>query len=71
MDVFNDLNVLRDLDEDGLQGWKCGENVGDLRLPLGRLSESPACQADLHVCRQCDNKLAADSASPSTPQKHR
>ena len=33
--------------------WRCGENLASLTLPLGRLDECRACNAQLHVCRQC------------------
>lgn len=38
---------------DSLVCWRCGAQLKDLPLPLGRRSECPACQAELHVCRIC------------------
>jgi ribosome-binding protein aMBF1 (putative translation factor) len=38
---------------DGLVCWRCGADLKDVPLPLGRRSECPACQAELHVCRLC------------------
>jgi hypothetical protein len=34
--------------------WKCGASLGDEPLPLARLAECRACNADLHVCRLCE-----------------
>ena len=39
--------------EKNLNCWKCGEPLGDIPLPLGRLAQCKACQAHLHVCRMC------------------
>lgn len=33
--------------------WKCGASLKELRLPLSRRAECPACHAELHVCRMC------------------
>jgi hypothetical protein len=33
--------------------WKCGAQLVDVPLPLGRRAECPACRAELHVCRMC------------------
>jgi hypothetical protein len=38
---------------DSLVCWRCGAQLKDHALPLGRRSECPACQAELHVCRMC------------------
>jgi len=38
---------------DTLVCWRCGAQLNDLPLPLGRRSECPACAAELHVCRIC------------------
>ncbi len=34
--------------------WKCGVPLGDIPLPLSRLSECKSCHAALHVCRMCE-----------------
>ena len=34
--------------------WKCGASLRDEPLPLARLAECRACNADLHVCRLCE-----------------
>ena len=36
-----------------LSCWKCGHTAEDLPMPLGRREVCAACNADLHVCRQC------------------
>lgn len=36
-----------------LSCWKCGSPLGDMPLPLGRLSQCKACHAQLHACRMC------------------
>ena len=33
--------------------WKCGGDLADEPLPLGRQAECRACGAPLHVCRMC------------------
>lgn len=33
--------------------WKCGASLKALPLPLSRLAECPACKAELHACRLC------------------
>jgi len=33
--------------------WKCGADVRDEPMPLGRETRCRVCQSDLHVCRQC------------------
>jgi len=33
--------------------WRCGESLEKLTLPLARLDECPACNAQVHVCRLC------------------
>ena len=33
--------------------WNCGASLTDQPLPLARLAECRACEAELHVCRQC------------------
>jgi hypothetical protein len=33
--------------------WKCGNNLGDIPLPLGREAKCKACRAHLHCCRIC------------------
>lgn len=38
---------------DNLFCWKCGAALKDLPQPLGRRSECPACEAELHCCRMC------------------
>jgi hypothetical protein len=38
---------------DNLVCWRCGAPLKDMPMPLGRRSECPACQAELHVCRMC------------------
>lgn len=41
--------------------WRCGAELKELPLPLGRLDECPKCRAQLHVCRMCafyDARLA-------------
>jgi len=37
-----------------LSCWKCGESLGDIPLPLGRLAKCKSCNADLHTCRMCE-----------------
>lgn len=34
--------------------WKCGASLAALTLPLRRLEECPACEAELHVCLLCE-----------------
>lgn len=34
--------------------WKCGAPLAEELLPLARIAECPACNADLHVCRLCE-----------------
>ena len=36
-----------------LNCWKCGAALRDVPMPLSRLSECPACHAELYVCRMC------------------
>lgn len=36
-----------------LSCWRCGADLGELSLPLGRLDECTACTIPLHVCRMC------------------
>ena len=38
----------------GLRCWKCGASLADYTLPLRRLEECRACNAELHVCRMCE-----------------
>lgn len=38
----------------GLRCWKCGASLADCTLPLRRLEECRACNAELHVCRMCE-----------------
>jgi hypothetical protein len=38
----------------GLKCWKCGASLAEYTLPLRRLEECRACQAELHVCRMCE-----------------
>ena len=33
--------------------WKCGADIRDEPMPLGREARCRACRSDLHVCRQC------------------
>ncbi len=33
--------------------WKCGASLKEVRFPLSRRAECPACHAELHVCRMC------------------
>jgi hypothetical protein len=33
--------------------WKCGLNLKDVPLPIGRRADCLACGAELHVCRLC------------------
>ena len=33
--------------------WRCGASLKDLPLPITRLMQCKACNADLHVCRLC------------------
>jgi len=33
--------------------WRCGASLKDLPLPITRLMQCKACNADLHVCRMC------------------
>jgi hypothetical protein len=33
--------------------WRCGATLDPDTLPLRRADVCPACDADLHVCRQC------------------
>lgn len=35
--------------------WKCGAALAALSLPLMRRDECPACRAELHVCRMCQD----------------
>jgi len=39
--------------EKGLQCWRCGASLADLRLPIGRTEECRECRSQLHVCRMC------------------
>lgn len=39
---------------DPLVCWKCGAELVDVPMPLGRREECAACHADLHVCRMCE-----------------
>lgn len=41
------------MSDNNLNCWKCGEALGDIPLPLGRLAQCKACHAYLHVCRMC------------------
>lgn len=34
--------------------WKCGGSLDAVSLPLRRLEECPACNAELHVCLMCE-----------------
>ena len=34
--------------------WKCGSSLAELSLPLRRLEECKACNAELHVCKLCE-----------------
>ncbi|MGD2112266.1 MAG: hypothetical protein PVI50_02690 [Gammaproteobacteria bacterium] len=34
--------------------WHCGTSLEAQPLPLARVAECAACQADLHVCRLCE-----------------
>ena len=34
--------------------WKCGVQINDQPMPLGRTAECSNCRADLHVCRMCE-----------------
>lgn len=34
--------------------WKCQAELGDLLLPLSRLSKCRNCKTDLHVCKLCE-----------------
>lgn len=36
-----------------LKCWKCGTDLGDIPLPLGREAKCKSCQAHLHCCRIC------------------
>ena len=36
-----------------LHCWKCGAELQDIPLPLGRLVQCKACRAYLHTCRMC------------------
>jgi hypothetical protein len=38
----------------GLRCWKCGASLAEYSLPLRRLEECRACNAELHVCRMCE-----------------
>ena len=34
--------------------WKCGADLEEVLRPFSRLASCPTCEADLHVCRQCE-----------------
>ena len=34
--------------------WRCGDFLTELTLPLLRLEECPACNAEIHVCKMCE-----------------
>ncbi len=54
-----------------LQCWKCGEMLADVGLPLRRLEECGACNADLHVCRMCtfyDPSVASSCREPTADE---
>jgi hypothetical protein len=47
--------------------WKCGARIEHEPMPLSREARCRACEADLHVCRQCrwyDTGKAKDCAEP-------
>ena len=47
--------------------WKCGASLKALTLPLRRLEQCPACEAELHVCRMCiafNPRLRSDCDEP-------
>ena len=47
--------------------WKCGAELKDVPLPLGRLAECPSCRTELHVCVSCvfyDTKVAKHCREP-------
>ncbi len=56
--------------------WKCHASLAALPVPLSRRAECPACNAELHVCRQCRHydtakakqcrELAADEVNDKT-----
>ena len=33
--------------------WKCGADLGETPLPLGREAKCKSCRAHLHCCRIC------------------
>lgn len=37
----------------GLVCWHCGASLKDVPTPFIRLAQCKTCNADLHVCRQC------------------
>lgn len=61
---------------DAPQCWRCGAELLDVPLPLGRRATCPACRAELHVCRMCRHydtakakqcrELAADEIKDKT-----
>ena len=34
--------------------WRCGELLQDIPMPLSRTETCRHCQADIHVCKQCN-----------------
>jgi hypothetical protein len=52
---------------DTFRCWKCGAQIEDEPMPLGREARCRACECDLHVCRQCrfyDTAKAKSCAEP-------
>jgi hypothetical protein len=37
----------------GIACWRCATRIDDALFPLRREEVCPACNADLHVCKQC------------------
>lgn len=35
--------------------WKCGAEISNLLLPIGRYTQCSTCKADLHICIACQN----------------
>jgi hypothetical protein len=49
------------------QCWKCGSDLGDAPLPLGREAKCKSCHAHLHCCRICiffDKSLSKQCKEP-------
>jgi len=55
------------MSEQVLYCWQCGTALPDVPLPVSRRESCPSCDADLHVCRQCefyDTSAAKDCREP-------